>query len=266
MLANTNASDGILGADGTAVVLAAFPATDIGDTGQTRIVTQNFLVASGADPVSLAQRQTLFLNSVCWLVRCFGCSAVGLSLTPVSVSPDPAVAGQPVTYQWEVDNNGECDGIGAVLTAALPPGVQFVTAESGIGTWEYDTNQAVVVFRLGLLTHGTTPTVSYTVIPLQPGMLTMTPEVVISGLATNAAQPLVTEVVVPAVLELLWSGGTNYLLQLSGNPGQNYEIQTSPDLLQWTDWTNVTGPLWMTPLPDPLPTNTNWRFYRAMGQ
>ncbi len=266
-LANTNAPDSILGRSGPAVVLAAFPATDVGDAGQTRTVTQNFRVAVATDPVSfpLAQ-QTLFQDSVCWLVRCFGCQAVGLSLTSAGVSPSPATVGQPLTVSWSVDNNGECDGIGAILTAGLPPGVQFVSAQSGIGTWTYDTNRAAVVFQLGQLAHGSMPMVSFTVIPMQPGLITNTAAVSIPGLATNVAQPVVTQVIGPSVLNLMLSGGTNYLLQFSGNAGQTYEIQTSPDLLQWMDWTNVTGPVWMTPLSNPFQTNSTQRFYRAVGQ
>ncbi len=62
----TNAGASILGQSGAAVVLVKYPG-DSTDIGQTRIVTQNFQVASGADQNSLVQRQTLFLNSVWWL-------------------------------------------------------------------------------------------------------------------------------------------------------------------------------------------------------
>ena len=142
------------------------------------------------------------------------------------------------------------------------PGTRFVSASAPGGTWTYDTNLDAVVFRFGLLAHGTMPTFSFTVIPLQTGQITNSVSVRANGSAATTDQS-VTQV---NGLSLLWSGGTNYLLQLSGDAGQAYKIQTSPDLLQWTDWTNVTGPVWMTPLLDPLQTNFNRRFYRAIGQ
>jgi uncharacterized repeat protein (TIGR01451 family) len=253
-LANTNAT--VLGQSGSnAPVLVVLPGWNVVDTGQPRIVTQNFRVANGTDANSLAQRQTLFLNAVCWLVRCLECSQVYPSLTS-SVSPEPATVGQPVTYQWVVDNNGECDGIGAILSSVLPFGAQFVGAASETGTWAYDTNLATVIFRIGLLPHRSEQTVNFTIIPLQPGLITNTTAVIIYGLLTNEVQA-VTQV---NGLSLLRPGGTNGLLRLSGEPGQSYQIQTSTDLLQWLDWTNVQGPTWA----GPLPVNFTARFFRAV--
>ncbi len=256
----TNAGASILGQSGSAVVLVKNPGDDT-DIGQTRIVTQNFQVAGGSDQNSLTQRQTLFLNSVWWLLGYQGCTQVYPELT-ANVLPSPAVAGQPLTLQWVVDNNGECDGIGAVLTCPLPAGAQFVGAQSDVGTLEYDANLATVIFRMGVLPNRTVETVSLTYIPSQAGTITNVADISIFGIATNETQ-MVTTI---NGLNLPWSGGTNYLLQLFGNAGQPYDIQTSPDLLQWTDWTNVIGPVWTTPLLDPSQTNFNRRFYRAVGQ
>ncbi len=257
--ASTNA--GVLGYSGTSALLLANPATDVYAPGQTRVVTQDFRVASGTDSDSLVQRYTLFMNSVCWLLGVTNCSLVGLGLDPTG-SIDSAAVGQSLTYEWQVSKSGECDGIGATATSVLPSGTQFVSAQSDSGTWVYDTHLAAVIFQLGLLPSGSAPNLSITVIPLQPGMITNLAEVHINGLFTNAAEPVVTQVIGPSALSLLWSGGKNYLLQLFGNAGQTYDLQTSPDLLQWTDWTNVSGPFWMTPLSDPSLTNFNRRFYR----
>ncbi len=256
----TNASASILGRSGSAVVLVNNPG-DNTDAGQTRIVTQNFQVAGGSDQNSLVQRQTLFLNSVWWLLGYAGCTQVYPSLT-ANVLPSPAVAGQTLTLQWVVDNNGECDAIGAVLTCPLPAGAQFVGAQSDVGTFEYDAKLGAVIFRMGVLPNRTVETVSLTYIPSQAGMITNVADISIFGIATNETQ-MVTTI---NGLNLPWSGGTNYLLQLFGNAGQTYVIQTSPDLQQWTDWTNVNGPSWMTPLPIPAQTNFNRRFYRANEQ
>ena len=65
------------------------------------------------------------------------------------------------------------------------------------------------------------------------------------------------------VLRLIPATGANYILSLSGEVGQNYGIQSSTDLLQWSDWTNVLGPDWSMAFTIPSKTNVNARFYRA---
>lgn len=167
-----------------------------------------------------------------------------------------------MTYQWVLENGGACAGTGTILTSLLPPGVQFVSAESPFGTWAYNANLGEVIFWLGLLPKRDNIPVSFTVIPLQPGTLTNTVSVTINGVPPNEVQAI-TQV---TGLSLSRFGGTNYLLELSGIAGQSYDIQTSTDLLQWLDWSNVQGPAWVVPVPDPSQTNSPWRFYRALGQ
>jgi uncharacterized repeat protein (TIGR01451 family) len=256
-----NASPGIVGQSGSTVVLVASPAPWGGYNSQIRIVTQTFEVGGGTDPDSLSQRHTLFLNSVWWLLNYTQCRDIGSGLIP-TVTPNPAVPGQAVTYQWVVENNGICDGTGAVLTSQLPPGVRFVSAQSEIGTWSYATNLGAVIFQLGLLPHGQNETVSFTVMPLQLGTYTNVAAVSINGVPTNTVQ-VVSQV---NGLTLQWNSRTNYLLELMGSAGQSYEIQTSTDLLQWLDWTNIQGPNWTAPVPNPARTNFLWQFYRAVGQ
>jgi uncharacterized repeat protein (TIGR01451 family) len=255
----TNTDAIVLATSGTTVVLAAFPAAS--DVTSTRIVTQNFEVGGGDDANSLAQRHTLFLNAVCWLVRCRGCTAVGLGLNP-TVTPNPATVGQPVTYQWVVENNGECAGTGTVLTTVLPPGAEFVSASSEYGTWQYNASLGTVIFQLGQLPSRALIPVSFTIIPSQPGTFTNTMDVTINGVPPNEGQTIAQV----NGLSLTWSGGTNYLLQLTGDAGQSYQIQTSTDLLQWLNWTNVLGPNWEASLPDSTRTNSPWGFYRALDQ
>jgi uncharacterized repeat protein (TIGR01451 family) len=256
----TNANASALAQSGSTVVLAAFPSPNIADAGQTRIVTQNFEVGGGTDANSLIQRHTLFLNAVCWLMRCTACSQVGLGLSATITPSQPAV-GQPVTYQWVVGNNGECDGTGTILTSQLPPGAQFIGAESEFGTWNYNPTLGEVVFDLGQLPRGAVQ-VSFTIIAPQAGTFTNTMNISINGVPPNQGQ-VVTQVM---GLSLVRFGQTNYVLELSGASGQSYEIQTSSNLLQWLDWSNVQGPTWTVPVSAPLQTNFPWLFYRATYQ
>ncbi len=57
--------------------------------------------------------------------------------------------------------------------------------------------------------------------------------------------------------------GPSLRLRLNGDPGQ-YIIQTSPDLLDWAPWTNVTLGLQPVEVLDHSFTNSPCRFYRAL--
>ena len=91
---------------------------------------------------------------------------------------------------------------------------------------------------------------------------TNTVDVRVNGVPPNPGQ-----VIIQVMGLNLWRfGGTNYLLEFSGAAGQGYQIQTSTDLLRWLNWTNVQGPAWTAPLPDPSQTHYPWQFFRATYQ
>jgi uncharacterized repeat protein (TIGR01451 family) len=256
----TNANASILGQSGAIPVLVANPGTDAVNPSQTHIVTQNFEVEGGFDTNSLAQRHALFLNCVCWLVGCQECMVRAWGFN-YAVTNETAL-GQELTYTWYLANDGRCDFTGTLLSTVLPPGVQFVSAESMFGSWQYDDTLREVIFDVGLLPGFslgvTTLTGSFTVLASQPGTLTNTMNASVNGQPPQEQQ----EITQVTGLSLLPLGGTNYVLELFGTSGQDYNIQTSTDLLQWLNWTTVQGPVWSAPVP----TNLPWQYYRAIWQ
>jgi hypothetical protein len=137
--------------------------------------------------------------------------------------------------------------------------MQFVNAQSQTGHWFYDAAASAVIFDLGVLPHQQSlyTTLSFTVLPTLPGPFTILTDVNAYG---RFIQQIPNPVTVAGLGLTPISGlSPGYLLQLSGAPGQTYQIQTSTNLLQWTNWTNVLGPTWSAPI---LLTNFPSRFFR----
>jgi hypothetical protein len=72
----------------------------------------------------------------------------------------------------------------------------------------------------------------------------------------GSAEPL------PFSLDLV-PGVESWSLLLSGEPGRDYAIDTSPDLIEWQAWTNVTATASPLTIPLPLSPATPQEFYRA---
>jgi hypothetical protein len=53
-------------------------------------------------------------------------------------------------------------------------------------------------------------------------------------------------------------------LGLEGEAGRAYRIETSFNLRDWAEWTNVIGPVWRLPLEHPFRSERKYRFYRAV--
>jgi hypothetical protein len=64
-------------------------------------------------------------------------------------------------------------------------------------------------------------------------------------------------------LTVLRSGYGLYELQLIGDQGATYQLQTSPDLVNWLQWTNAPGPLFYIELPAASLPGAPGKFYRA---
>ncbi len=64
-------------------------------------------------------------------------------------------------------------------------------------------------------------------------------------------------------LELIRTPLQSMQLTLTGLAGVTYEVDISPNLQTWNAWTNVPGPVWMQPLPNPASLGRGDQFYRA---
>lgn len=154
-----------------------------------------------ADPRSRAPRlfgtASVFLGALVLVALCTGGAAAApgdadLSITK-SDGPDPAVAGDNVTYTIEVTNPGTSVGpaTNVVVTDNLPNGVDFVSATGG----NCERTGHTVTCELGQVNPGTTATVTIVVKTKKNDTLTNTasvasPEDVV--LANNSATATTT--------------------------------------------------------------------------
>jgi uncharacterized repeat protein (TIGR01451 family) len=268
LVTNLESNAEVLCTSAGASVLTILPGFASPDQSDTRLVRQNMRVVPPDVLGATNTLRALFQNAVCWLTRCQSCSDSRLGLTG-SQGNDVVQTGQTIDYYLSAYWNGECPPTGVVVTNQLPTNFKFVSATAQQGTWGYDAVSHQVLFFIGVMPNAGTVGLSISAVALQPGTYTNTavirynsttaPAVLEPGLVTTVLPN--TNAISP-VLTLLRSSGPSYLLQLSAGAMQSYKIQTSTDLLQWVDWTNVQGPFWV----GALQTNFNRRFYRALGQ
>jgi uncharacterized repeat protein (TIGR01451 family) len=95
--------------------------------------------------------------------------AADLSLSK-SDSPDPAIAGQALTYTLAATNDGPSTATGVIATDTLPAGVAFQSASASQGSCSQ--SSGTVTCTLGMLASGAGATVTIVVRPLDPGGIT----------------------------------------------------------------------------------------------
>ncbi|MBI3417306.1 MAG: DUF11 domain-containing protein [Verrucomicrobia bacterium] len=255
----------VIGTAGASDVLVAFPPPSLGETGGTRSFTQNVHVLTGADDTSIESRKVLFQNVVCWLIRCGGCGAIDLLLEGDAAS-STVPTGSQLTYNLVVRHSGECEGIGVVLTDQLPPGVDFVSAESTQGTWQYA--EGVVRFYIGHVMSASVTDLHIIVTPTQPGAITNIAVVHTSGPEVsllNDTVNIVTTVTGSArpVVGIALSLDGRPEIRLQSLPGRDYTIETSSNLINWLAWTNLIGDGTLLRFLDTPNASAPFRFYRV---
>jgi uncharacterized repeat protein (TIGR01451 family) len=254
----------VLGTWAGSDVLAAFPRDDGAAAGPARIVTQLFDAWSGTDAVSQEERKKLFQNAVSWLLRWTPCSIYSLSL---EMDATNAVSvGSPFTYTLRVQQEGECEATGVLVTNQLPSQVQFLGAESTQGSFQEQ--GGLVTFRVGHLSSAAATILKIKVLALESGTVTNCAEAHGDGeqfVSANSGCHVVE--LTPGddprpALSLRPLSGNALQLQLKGAPGVPYTIESSGDLKQWAPWTNLV----LTAVSNSWtqPASLGLRFYRAL--
>src|SRR5262249_29863116 len=240
----------LLGQSGNSDVLTANEDPATGE----RSVSQNVLVVNGSNDVqSISERKRLFENAVWWLLRRPLCGLTDLVISP-DASADQANTGEPLIYTLTVQRSGECEGTGAIVTDTLPPGVKFVSANTPQGTWsEAD---GVVTFHLGLLEEVFLQ-LTVTVVPQSPGPIVNNVRIRNNereqNLNNNVASLTVQVQGAPVGLQDQLNGkvgpvlsleiGPDGLIQLNvtGEVGVSYAIESSEDLATWALWSQFVA-------------------------
>jgi uncharacterized repeat protein (TIGR01451 family) len=162
----------------------------------------------------------------------------------MSASPNPVVAGNPLTYTLTVLNNGPTNANVVMLTNFLPASVTFGLAISSQGTCTNIGNN--VICALGSFASNATATVTITVTPNQAGTITNTATVVAgepdpsggnniaSAVTTVSPAPPVifnvTAVARPTSAIITWDTLTNATSQIEYGFTTNYQYLSPLDV------------------------------------
>jgi uncharacterized repeat protein (TIGR01451 family) len=183
-------------------------------------------------------------------------------------APDPVFGGNYLNYQITVTNLGPDVAESVVITDTLPATVTFSTASASQGSF---TNiGGAVIFSLGSVSNGATATATLRVIAGAAGTIVNTATVSTASTDLYLAESTIvnsTTVAAPpsAYLTATNLAGASLQLTVVGQNGQNYAIQTSSDLLNWTSvFTNTASLNNGSFIYTDTHTNAPLRFYRAI--
>ena len=144
--------------------------------------------------------------------------AADLVLTE-SASPNPATATLPLTYTLTITNNGPATATGVTVTDALPASVTFSSVSASQGTCT--SIAGVVTCSLGDLTNSGVATVTISVLPNVPGLLTNTAAVtalIPDPVASNNTSSVITTISNPPPF-VVRPGSLDYGTILTGQTG-----------------------------------------------
>ncbi|HEX3720205.1 MAG TPA: proprotein convertase P-domain-containing protein [Verrucomicrobiae bacterium] len=180
--------------------------------------------------------------------------------------PDPVFSGNYLSYLITISNLGPSAATSVVLTDSLPSSVAYSSATVSQGT--FGVSGSTVTCNFGTLATGATATATIRVIAEAAGNIVNTATVTTASTDLYLADSTTantTSVEVPPVSLL---EATNYpdglQLTLQGQASQNYGIQVSTDLVNWTTVTTNTSSLTGVFTFTDSNTNSPGRFYRAI--
>jgi uncharacterized repeat protein (TIGR01451 family) len=182
-------------------------------------------------------------------------------------APDPVFSGNLLTYQITVTNQGPDTAGNVVITDTLPATVTFSGATVSQGTV---TNVGgTVICSLGSISNGVTATAAITVVAGAAGTIANTATVSTTSAdlyLTDSTVINTTTVVTPPSAYLQATNlPTGLQLTLLGQAGQNYAIQISTNLVNWTAVATNTASSSSSSFTYTDPnTNAPLRFYRAL--
>lgn len=267
--------DVVLEREGRPVMMTG-PKSEEPDLGDPRVASQDFLVATGSEWDSLAERRALFLNAASWLMRLGDCDSLGLEVS-IDRIPSNIGVGQVVRVATEVIQVGGCDRGAILFSNIISSGFKVVgfqvesveplnatnrvrmeRSPDGILT-RFARTKDPVVFRL-----------VYDLVPMETGLLTnhmtirfnpfyaahpVAEQVFSVGTSDCASQTArVAARVTPAgVLELV----------VVGSGSCTFQIQASSDLQIWKAGVDVTPSAIGTSVPLGA-VDSEVRFYRVV--
>ncbi len=181
-------------------------------------------------------------------------------------APDPVYSGNYLNYQITVSNQGPSVANNVVITDALPASLTFITGSASQGSVS-NLNGTVVAY-LGSISNGAIATATIRVIANTPGTIENAATVSTASadlyLADATAVNSTTVLTSPSA-QLLATNLSNGTLQLTlrGQEGQNYALESSTNLLQWTAFYTNEASLTNGSFTQVVPMTNSLKFYRA---
>jgi len=182
-------------------------------------------------------------------------------------APNPVFGGNYLTYQISVTNEGPNTAESVMITDTLPPSVAFSSASASQGSAA--DSGSTVIFNLGSISNGATATATIRVITGAAGTIvnTATVSTASADLFLSDSTAVNSTTVAPPPASFLEATNIAGSLQLTllGQAGQNYAIETSSNLLNWTAVVTNTASLSSSSfIYTDTRTNAPQRFYRAI--
>jgi uncharacterized repeat protein (TIGR01451 family) len=182
-------------------------------------------------------------------------------------APDPVFGGNFLTYQITVTNEGPGTASSVVITDTLPASVTFSSANVSQGS---ATNVGgTVVCSLGSISNGSTATATILVTAGAAGTIVNTATVSTAStdlyLADSTAVNTTTVLTEPSSYLQATNIAGSLQLTLLGQAGQNYAIQVSSNLFNWTSILTNTASLSSSSFTYTAPTtNAPLLYYRVV--
>jgi uncharacterized repeat protein (TIGR01451 family) len=182
-------------------------------------------------------------------------------------APDPVFGGNYLSYQITVTNLGPDTAQNVVITDTLPATVTFSSASASQGS--VSNTGSLVIFSLGSISNGATATATIRVLTGAAGTVVNTATVSTSSTDLYLAESTTTASTTVATPPSAYLRATNFVsglqITLFGQEGQNYALQVSSNLLDWTSLlTNTASINNGAFIYTDTHTNAPLRFYRAL--
>ena len=194
-----------------------------------------------------------------------GSAAARLVATMIH-EPDPVFSGNYVNYLVTISNMGPDTATSVVLTDTLPSGTAYSSVTSSQGT--SSATGGTVTCDFGDITAGATATATIRAIAGAAGNIVNTAAVTTAStdlyLADSTTANSTTVDAPPLALIEATNFPSGLQLTILGQPSQNYGIQVSMDLINWTTVSTNTSSLNGVFTFTDSNTNKPGRFYRAI--
>jgi hypothetical protein len=253
-------SDGTLG---TNDVLVSFPKAADPNQDQVHAFTELMDLEGDGDAQSLAERNEVLENAICWLLNCNVCGEIYLQFSP-AVNPPTPQTGVPATLSIALGNNGECDGAAFSASVQMAPGLILISATSDYG--QPTISNGVVSLYFNRIPARQLFTLTITVLPVIAGWVTNAVHTQAAS-TTSIDDQFVFQVEGVAIQA---AGSASVLVSAFAQPGLSYVLERARLPAQGAEflWSPLTNFIFIAPqfqMRDAVPGAGRGSIYRLQS-